>query len=188
MSNPEFVVYTGPMFGGKTTRLLSEVERYRHKGKTILAFKPTIDSRYYDEYIVTHNGLKVLAKKILHAEEMLITLDEGCPDNQIVVVDEAFMIKDIGEILPIIFQKGWTVLASTLQLSASGRVFDEVEKILPWATKVVVCPAVCTMCSNDAFYTFRKVDGLEEIAVGGNDLYEPRCFKHYFGGKHDKHQ
>ena len=179
MTSPSLIVYTGPMFGGKTTRLLGEVERLRHKGKNILAFKPMIDSRYHEDYIVTHNGLRVSAKKISNANQIYNLISEESAENSILVIDEAFMIKDSGKVIPELFRAGWSILISTLQLSASGKVFEEVGKILPWATKIKVCPAVCTMCSNDAFYTFRKVDGLGEIAVGGKDLYEPRCFKHY---------
>lgn len=182
MSNPEFVIYTGPMFGGKTTRLLGEVERYRYKKRPILAYKPAIDNRYDSESIVTHNGFKLKAKKIINALEISKDLSRSClpiADRPIVVIDEAFMIKDIGMVLPNIFKDGYTILVSTLQLSASGKPFEEVEKLLPWATRVEICPAVCTKCDKDAFYTLRKIAGLEEIAVGGEDMYEPRCLEHY---------
>jgi len=182
MSNPEFVIYTGPMFGGKTTRLLSEVERYRYKNRQVLAYKPSIDDRYDSESIVTHNGFKLKAKRIANALEILADLEQFClpiADRPIVVVDEAFMIKGAGAILPNVFKDGYTILVSTLQLSASGKPFEEVEKLLPWATKVEICPAVCTKCDKDAFYTHRKISGLGEIAVGGEDMYEPRCLEHY---------
>ena len=100
-------------------------------------------------------------------------------DRPIIVVDEAFMIKDSGTILPYLYSIGYTILTSTLQLSASCKPFDEVEKIMPWATRIEKCPAVCTTCGKDAFYTCRKVENLEEIAVGGADLYEPKCWKHH---------
>ena len=48
---------------------------------------------------------------------------------------------------------------------------------MPWATKIEICPAVCPVTGRDAYYTFRKVEGLEEIAVGGAELYEPRCWE-----------
>ncbi|NBV29130.1 hypothetical protein EBS02_08985, partial [bacterium] len=50
-----------------------------------------------------------------------------------------------------------------------------VEKMLPWATKVEKLSAVCTVCNKDAFYTYKKQTGGDEIEVGGNELYEPRC-------------
>ena len=47
------------------------------------------------------------------------------------------------------------------------------------STKIKKCPAVCTLCGQDAYYTYKKVKSLDEIAVGGADLYEPRCWHHH---------
>ena len=29
---PEFIIFTGPMFGSKTTRLIAAVDRFRYQG------------------------------------------------------------------------------------------------------------------------------------------------------------
>jgi len=182
ISNPEFIIFTGPMFGGKTTRLLGEVERYRYQKKSILAYKPNIDNRYDDESIVTHNGFKLKAKKISAAKEILSDIKSWEALNQdrpIIVVDETFMIQGSGSILPYLYRAGYTILTSTLQLSASCNAFEEVKEMLPWATRIEKCPAVCTECGRDAFYTYRKVEDLNEIVIGGSELYEPRCWQHH---------
>ena len=36
--NPEFVIFTGPMFGGKTTKLLSAIERYKYQNREIYVY------------------------------------------------------------------------------------------------------------------------------------------------------
>jgi thymidine kinase len=97
----------------------------------------------------------------------------------VVAVDEAFMIEGIAKALLILYRKGKTIVVSSLQLSASGVVFEEVRDMMPWATKIEVCPAVCPLTGRDAFYTHRKLEGLDEITVGGSDLYEPRCWEHH---------
>jgi thymidine kinase len=97
----------------------------------------------------------------------------------VIAVDEAFMIEGSAESLIELFKTGYTVVISSLQLSASGNVFTEIRDMLPWATKIEVCPAVCPVTGRDAYYTQRKVEGLEEITVGGADLYEPRCWEMY---------
>ena len=53
------------------------------------------------------------------------------------------------------------------------------EKMLPWATRIEKCAAVCLVCGEDAFYTQKKIADLAEIAVGGSELYEPRCWHHH---------
>ena len=96
-----------------------------------------------------------------------------------IAVDEAFMIDGVADALIDAYRRGSTVLVSTIELSSSCNVFTEVEKMLPWATEIAKCTAVCVICGDDAQYTHRKVDNLAEIAVGGAELYEPRCWSHH---------
>ena len=176
-------VFCGPMFGGKTTRLLAEAERYSYQKRNILAYKPIVDDRYDDEYIVSHNGFKLKAKKIYNAEEIFDDVglsSERRAENSVIIVDESFMIKDSGKVLPDLYKLGHSVLVSTLQISSSGEPFNEVQRLLPYATKIIVCPAVCPLCLNDAYFT-KKIAGRKDhnIEVGGAELYQPRCANHF---------
>ena len=180
--NNEFVMFVGPMFGGKTTKLLSALDRYKYQGREIYAFKPDVDERYSKEEIVTHWGGKVSAIRIPYGLKIHEALFDGaCPEpkNAVIAVDEAFMIRGIADALIDLFRRGHTILVSSLQLSSNGEPYEEISKMLPHATKVEVCPAVCPITGRDAYYTHRKLDGLEEIAVGGADMYEPRCWEHH---------
>jgi thymidine kinase len=98
---------------------------------------------------------------------------------QIVAVDEAFMIPGASDTLIWLYTFGFTVVVSSLEMSAAGKPFQEVEKLLPWATHVQKCTAVCTICGRDARFTHKKQVGGEEIEVGGSELYEPRCAQHF---------
>ena len=54
--NPSFTIFTGPMFGSKTTRLMAEIDRSLYKGRKVLAFKAKRDDRYSIDKISTHSG------------------------------------------------------------------------------------------------------------------------------------
>ena len=183
----EFVVFTGPMFGGKTTKLLSAVDRYSYQRRKIFAFKPSVDSRYDSGYIVTHTGGKVQAELVDSGAEIFATVvgheeigNYAPRKTAVIAVDEAFMIPGCGEALISLFRRGHTILASSLQLSSNGMPYDELAAMMPYATKVEICPAVCVKCGADAYYT-EKVGGRSdhEIEVGGAELYQPRCVKHF---------
>ncbi len=179
MSTPEFIVYTGPMFGSKTTRMLAAIDRYSYQNKRIVAFKPSIDDRYDDSAIVTHSGGKLDAICVSTGHDVLkyILGMPRVPD--VIAVDEAFMIQGIADALIEIFARGITIVVSSLDLSSSCNPFNEIEKLMCWSTRVEKCPAVCPVCGADAFYTFKKVSGEEEILIGGADIYEPRCWNHH---------
>ena len=183
MAKNEFIIFVGPMFGGKTTKLLSAVDRYKYQKRDIFAFKPQVDQRYAKEKIVTHWGGKLRADLVSDATEILESLalnGIGLQGQPVIAVDEAFMLKDAGTVLPKLFKDGATVIASTLQISSDGTAYPEVAGFMPYATKVEVCPAVCTICGADAHYT-EKIGGRVDhgIEVGGAEMYQPRCFEHF---------
>ena len=175
-NNPEFIIFTGPMFGGKTTRLLAALDRYRHQKKEILLFKPNSDERYDTKTVITHNGTKWDCKRVTTGDEIL-SLSQ---DAEIVAVDEVFMIPGATQALVDLYLQGKTILVSSLQLSYEPLPLPEISQLMPYATKIEVCPAVCTRCENDAYYTRRKKSITnEQIEVGGANEYEPLCYKHY---------
>jgi|TARA_Y100000310_G_scaffold342962_1_gene448483 thymidine kinase len=178
--NPEFIIFTGPMFSSKTTRLLATIDRFRYQNRNIIAFKPSLDERYSQSKICTHNGGEIDAHAVKSGCDILKVV-KSYDDFNVIAVDEAFMIEGVTDALLSLFRLGNTIVVSSLQLSATGNVFEEIRDMMPWATKIEVCPAVCTVTGRDAYYTHRKFTNMEEITVGGSDLYEPRCwFYHSF--------
>ena len=143
---PEFRIYTGPMFGSKTTRMLAYLERCSHQNRRVVAFKPKMDDRYSQGEICTHAGLRFPATNVSSGREILSLSDE----YDVIGVDEAFMIDGCSEALLELFFKGKTIVVSSIQISASGVPFDETKEMFPWATHIEVCPAVCVKTSNDA--------------------------------------
>ena len=179
MKDPQFIIFTGPMFGSKTTRLLATVDRYRYQHKNIVAFKPKMDDRYSNSEIRTHSGGALEANGVNTGTDILTYISTSGIEYDVVAVDEAFMIDGVCDALLALFKSGKVIVVSSLQLSASGNVFKEVRDMMPWATRIEVCPAVCPITGRDAFYTHHKIEGLQEIVVGGDELYEPRCWEHY---------
>lgn len=121
-----------------------------------------------------------MATTVETGAEMLEVLQAMDKQPDVVAVDEMFMIEGAGEVLVWLYrQLGTTIVVSSLDLSYAGRPFDEVARVLPWATCVEKCSAVCVVCGENAYYTHKKADGDDEIKVGGAETYEPRCFAHH---------
>lgn len=184
-TSPQFIVFAGAMFSSKTTGMLSCLEKFKYQGRHIFAFKPQIDDRYALNQIVSHMGLSIPATRIGTGKELIrelmLQFDDGeIPERSVVAVDEMFMIPGIANELIWLYKNGITVIVSTLDLSYACEPFDEVTKIFPWATVVKKCVAVCSVCKEDAHYTWRKpVDEEKEIVIGGVELYEARCRAHH---------
>lgn len=181
MKNPVLRLWVGPMFGSKTTQLIAAVDRYRLQSKKVLAFKSRLDDRYSESgEIVTHNGGKLTCSLVSKWEEIIEITKNQDEDISIVAIDEAFMIEDCDKAILTLYNSGISVLVSSIDLSSDLRPFSVIKNILPFATEVNKCSAVCTVCSQDAYFTFKKntVTG-SEIEVGGSEIYEPRCWMHH---------
>lgn len=175
-NNPTFTIFTGPMMSSKTSRLLSELDRYKYQHKKAIVFKPRMDDRFGISEVTTHSGWKTPAVCIKIGADILAHLAEIDEEPTIIAVDEAFMIPGIAESLIWLFRNNFTIVVSSLEMSASGKPFKEIEKMLVWATRIEKCTAVCTVCGRDAHYTHKKLIGGDEIEVGGSEIYEPRCY------------
>lgn len=183
MINPFFILFTGPMFGSKTTRLVAEIDRSIYRGRKVIAFKAKKDNRYTADKISTHTGGTFPAHCIDDAFDIYDYLDEyDYNANTVIAVDEAFMINNIDDVLISLYRQGINIVTSSIQLDANEVPFENIKNIMPWATKIEICPAVCTKCDQDAYFTEALFDinnASAEERVGSKDMYEPRCAKHY---------
>jgi len=117
---------------------------------------------------------------VITGEDIVDIIDNLALKPDVVAVDEAFMIENSSTALVKLFKRGIHIVVSSIDLSASCTPFTEVAAMLPFATNVVKCTAVCTSCGTDAPYTKRKFQNEDdEIVVGGSELYEPSCFEHH---------
>ena len=160
------------MFGGKTSLMLAAIAREKYRKKKIIAFKPKMDHRYGDSYISTHTGYKLEAVPVSSGKEIIA----ASKDHDVIAVDEAFMIDGSAEALKGLFRSGKSIYVASIQLSAAGNAFEEIQSMMPWATRIEICTAVCQVTGQDAYYTVRITQPGEEIEVGGAETYQPRSF------------
>jgi thymidine kinase len=171
---PVFIVFTGPMFASKTTRLLLAVEQYKYQGVKVAAFKPAVDTRYSATAITSHAGWSLPATPVKDSCSLSMAIMRT--DAQVIAVDEAFMLTDCSSVLIDAF---WnlekTVLVSSIELDATGKPFAEVAAMLPYATRIEKCTAVCVRCRGAARYSHRKSGSDAALELGGQDAYEALC-------------
>ena len=189
----ELILYTGPMFSSKTTRLLMEADKRQYQKQKIVSFKSRMDDRYsaFGE-IVTHNFNKIPAHLVSTGAEIIEKIIDLEKESEIdtVIIDELFLIEGGAAACVNLFKKGYNVIIASIDLSFTGEPFEEVKNIMPYCTKIEKCTAVCSVCQKDARYTYKKksvkhVESFEsdpsvaQIQVGGSELYEARCQLHH---------
>ena len=184
----EMILYTGPMFSSKTTKLLMQADKRQYQKQNIIAFKSKMDDRYSEKgEIVTHNFNKLEAHLVNTGKDIIEIMqkqDVGGDFYDCVIVDELFLIEGSAQECIDLFKMGYDVIIASIDLNFLGEPFEEIQKIMPYCTRIVKCKAVCTECQKDARYTFKKQqyslgNANKKIQVGGSELYEPRCQEHH---------
>ena len=180
----DLILYTGPMFSSKTTKLLMQADKRYYQKQKVIAFKSRLDDRYSQVgEIVTHNFNKIPAHLVNTGEEIIKKIAEQ-EEVDCVLIDELFLIEGGASACLALYKKGYDVVVASIDLSFTGEPFKEVKDLMPFCTRIVKCKSVCSVCQKDARYTFKKTqyslsNANKKIQVGGAELYEPRCQEHY---------
>jgi thymidine kinase len=178
----KLTVITGPMFSGKTSRLIELLEREMLAGRNTLLFKPEIDKRYDTTYVTTHKGIRLPAIVVSvdnDGVKKIKTLSEGV---DVIGIDEAqFWDHDsiLPEVVDSIASMKKIVYIAALNKNHLGIPFKTSQEIIARADQVYSLTAVCAKCGEDATFTQRVMNGREvfgeAIKIGGMESYEPRC-------------
>jgi thymidine kinase len=178
----KLVVITGPMFSGKTSRLIEFLERERFAGRKVILFKPEIDKRYGEGSVKTHKGIELEATVVKTDRGGARAIFKSASDYSVIGVDEAqFWNENSGleDILNDLASQKKIVYVSTLNKDYRGVPFSVSERLLAYADEIYSLTAVCTKCGEDAVFSQRMIDGVPEsgprIVVGGKEAYQPRC-------------
>lgn len=193
MKTGELRVYTGPMFAGKTSALIAELESTLEDNKKVLVIKPIIDNRFSESDIVSHDGVS-LQEKTGHSVLRLGIHDVPdlslIKDVDVILIDEAqFFTKLCDTMVSTYLESGINVIAVGLDLDSSGRPFKGMSYLLALANAVYKLTGICSICGNEATRTFRKLssNSFEQILIGGAETYEPRCLNHWAEGQKENY-
>ena len=181
-------VITGPMFSGKSSVLISKGVAHTIAGDDVVAFKPKNDDRYSVDSIATHYGDKFPAIAI-DTENVVGECFAQLSKYQSIDVflfDEAQFFNRNQLIATVRDFMCWThVIVAGLAQDSSGMPFGAMPDLLSLADNIVCLKAVCSKCKkiSSATRTYRKTNNTDQVAVGGIDMYEPRCFECWMGKK-----
>lgn len=174
-------VICGPMFAGKTEELIRRVIRMDYAKKNYIIFKPTIDNRYSESEVVSHNKRKVNAICVTSSAEIDKFLTD---EHEAVIIDEVqFFDEAIVEKAHELAEKGLRVIVGGLDCDFRGVPFNNVAQLLARAEKVTKLTAICVCCGDEATKTQRIINGMPAkyddpiILVGEKESYESRCRK-----------
>lgn len=180
----KLVVNVGGMFSGKTTELQRQGERHILAGHKVIFIKPSIDTRYSEDEIVTHTGHKVQALSVTTAD-LLKKIEELIQYDAVLFDEVQFFDGVITSVVWLLLRSGVNVYASGLDMDYKGDGFITTLGLMAIADEVNKFHAVCECCGADAVVTGTRIEEEIEgsIKLGAKETYIPLCRECFF--KHD---
>ena len=178
-------VITGAMQSGKSKLLIERLNWYESRGYKVYAFKPSCDTRWKKEYIVSRAGTEFKCTllnedKLKQFRELLIDILEN-QDKVVIAIDEIQFIGDryIVDLIKEISSYAEAVIVSGLDYDSDQNPFGFTLEIADFADILSVVRGRCKHCFNShakAKHTIALFDKTNSIEVGDVG-YLPVCDK-----------
>lgn len=170
----------GSMFSGKSEELLRRIKRGVIAKQKVLLFKPSIDNRYDENRVSTHNGNSYDSISIEKSSDILNFVKDTKYD--IIGIDEIqFFDNDIVKIINKLADNGIRVIVAGLDMDFKAEPFHPMPEIMAISEMVTKLHAVCNKCGKEASRSQRLINGKPAkyddpiVVIGASESYEARC-------------
>ena len=180
-------VVMGPMFAGKTSEIQGVVRRNQCLGRAVLVLTADIDNRYQSDVasIINHDRTAIPARAVPVGELATVLAWPEFAAASAIVIDEAQFFRGclVDFVKTAVDEHGKYVTVVGLDGDAERRPFGDVLTLVPLADSVVKLTALCRYCGDGTPAIFTRARAArpasEQVAVGGADMYEPVCRRHF---------
>lgn len=176
----------GPMFSGKSTRVINLVRRFKSIGTDVLIIKHKLDTRYNSGSvsISSHDSVMedCISVNYLHEIHDNLSYKQLYEKASIIAIEEAQFFNDLVDFVVQAsdFDKKYVII-SGLSGDYKRKPFGSILNTIPLANEIEKLHAYCALCRDTtlADFTLRLNNNNDTILIGSKDSYLPVCRKHY---------
>lgn len=169
-------VVCGSMFSGKTEELIRRMKRAKFAKQRVEIFKPSIDTRYSDEDVVSHDHNAITSTPIDTSSSILLLSS----DIDVVGIDEAQFLDDgLVDVCNQLANRGVRVIVAGLDMDYRGVPFGPIPALCAIADEVTKVHAICVRCGALAYVSHRLIKSDKRVVLGEKEEYEPLCRECY---------
>jgi len=173
----------GPMFSGKTTELLDKIENLLKivSNDEILIINHNSDTRYSNNSICSHDKKQMPSLSVNKLSDIFNIIDIDINKKKYIFIDESQFFNDLYEVVKLLLETyKKTIYISGLDGDFKQEPFRESRllDLIPYATTIKKLSSFCNVCNENAPFTKRIINSVEQICVGGSDSYIPVCLNH----------
>ena len=179
-------IIKGPMFSGKTTRLLDIYKKYKFCGIETMVINYEKDNRYSDQLLSSHDKVMIPCIKALHLNDVVPLLTgennnyKSFNDSEAILINEGQFFDDIVEWVTIAVEKYHkNVYVCGLNSDFRRKRFGNWLDLESISDNVVLLHSFCSNCKKRPAIFSHRLSNERDIEVIGADCYIPVCRKCY---------
>ena len=169
-------VVCGSMFSGKTEELIRRMKRAKFAKQKVEIFKPSLDTRYSDVDVVSHDQHSIPSTPIDSSSTIALLSS----DIDVVGIAEAQFLDDgVVDVCNDLANRGVRVIVAGLDMDFQGKPFGPMPALCAIADEVTKVHAICVKCGALAYISHRLVANDKRVLLGEQMEYEPLCRECY---------
>lgn len=169
-------IICGSMFSGKTEELIRRMKRAQFAKQRVEIFKSSIDTRYSEENVVSHDQNTIRSTPIDSSGNILLLAS----DIDVVGIDEAqFLDNGLMDVCNQLANNGVRVIVAGLDMDYKGVPFGPIPALCAVADEVTKVHAICVKCGALAYVSHRLIADDHRVMLGEQQEYEPLCRECY---------
>ncbi len=165
----------GPMFSGKTARLIEHYKAYQFIGKKIVVINYDLDTRYSTTMLSSHDRVEIPCVFSNNLDKSLWA------DADVVLINEGQFFPDlVPATLDMIDVEGKHVFICGLDGDFQRQRFGTILDLVPHSDRVEKLQAFCYICRDGtlAVFSHRISDEAKQVVIGSSN-YVSLCRKCY---------
>ena len=165
-------VIIGPMYAGKSTRLISIYRKNILLMKRICVINYSEDNRYDNKSLCTHDGDKIPSIKL--SELSILKTDDYLNNYDMFIIDEGQFYPDLVEVCKFLTEKNKDIIVAGLSSDFQMKQFGQLIELIPFCNNIEKISTSCRFCSHKAYFTKRLTKQTDQKIIG-NSIYAPVC-------------
>jgi len=180
---------TGPMFSGKTSKLLDIYKQCEFCSIPVAVINHSADTRYHESLLSSHDKSMIPCIQTAKISDVWfyqdlenpIDLEQGnnhfkLHDADVILINEAQFFDDLYECVIDMLKKKKKVYLAGLDGDFERKKFGQILDLFPFCDKVTKLTSLCSLCKNGepGIFSMRLNNDKTQMLIG-SDNYIPVC-------------
>lgn len=171
-------IFIGPMFSGKTSKLLELYKQYKFCNITVAVINHSDDTRYHNDMMSSHDKIMI---PCIQTKKLFDLLDSSISNinilqSDVILINEGQFFEDLSLFVVKMLQYKKRVYIAGLDGDFERKKFGQILDLIPLCDKVTKLTSLCGLCKNGTagIFSLRLTKEISQTLIGTNN-YIPVC-------------